>query len=669
MRQKTKDANVLKRGPWNNQFSKRRLTTVQQNRGKILHVDLSANDWWEESISRDLLVNYLGSRGTSAKILWDHLKPETEPLSPDNLLILGAGLLSGTVAPNSGRTTVTCLSPATGLYMKSNGGGYWGAELRFAGYSHVVVHGKADKPVYIWIDDNRIEIRDASGFWGLDVRELDRAIKDELDDEEIQIASIGQGGENLVNFAAVMFSIYNAAGRCGAGAVMGSKNLKAIAVRGSGAVVPAKPGLYHELALEAQKSLRSDSGAEGMWRYGTAGTLNAVNELRVFPSYNFQRSCVDDVYPLTGQCLTDEGFLKRRAGCYSCVIACHRYSTVERGPYAGSFGGGPEYESFGALGAGCGVLETEPVLKANELCNIYGLDTISTGSVIQWAMECFEKGVLNKDDLDNHDLNWGDGQALNEMIKKIAYREGFGNVLADGVKKAAEHVGSGSDKWAVQAKGLEQSRVDTRYAKAYALAFAINPRGPDHLHTETIAEFGLSPEARSLIKKITGDEKYAVPYLIEKRAEIVRWHEDCYAVTDCLGFCAFATTALYGITPQIMANLFSAFTGYDMSEDEIMKAGRRIVTLERSFNIRLGASREDDVLPYRLMNEPTPDRTDLVAVNSREELDQMLDEYFELHNWDKYSGWPTEEALEELNLREVADELKEMDRLGKPEKS
>lgn len=625
--------------------------------GDILHVDLTNKKTWIEPVRKEEVVKYLGGRGISAKLLFDLIKPDTDPLSPENVIIFGTGLLTGTPAPSSGRTTVTCLSPATGLYLKTNGGGYWGGELKYAGYGHVVVHGRSEKPVYIWIDDDRVEIRDAKGVWGKDVREADRIIKEELDDEEIQIASIGPAGENLVKFAAVMFSIYNAAGRGGAGAVMGSKNLKAIAVRGSGSVSAVNPNLYHELVGEAKKSLMSDSGYEGMGLYGTSGSLYGINELKVFPSYNYQRSSVDDITPLTGQNFTAK-YLKRKEACFSCILNCHRYAELTKGPYSGAFSGGPEYETMSALGSGCGVLNTEAVIKANELVNIYGMDTISTGGVIQWAMESYEKGVISRDDADGLDLRFGNEDALLKMIKKIAFREGFGDTLAEGVKRASEKVGKDSYKWAVQAKGLEQSRVDTRSAKSYALAFAVNPRGADHLFTETFAEFGMGPEAREVIKKITGDENLASPYLTEKRAEIVRWHEDCYAVTDALGFCSFTTTALYGITPKIMAGLFSAATGQKLTEDEILFAGRRMLTMEKCFNVMRGATRKDDTLPWRLMNEPTPDRPDAKdAVNSKEELDKMLDEYYALHGWDINTSWPTRENLEMLGLEEFADRL------------
>lgn len=260
----------------------------------------------------------------------------------------------------------------------------------------------------------------------------------------------------------------------------------------------------------------------------------------------------------------------------------------------------------------------------------------------------------------------GNAEAVVKMLKKIAFREGLGDVLAEGVKGASEIVGKDSYKWAVHAKGLEQSRVDTRNAKSYALAFAVNPRGADHLHTETFAEFGMGQESRDVIKKITGDEELAHPHLTEKRAEIVRWHEDCYAVTDCLGFCSFTTTALFGITPEIMARLFSAAVGVKMTEEEIMFAGRRIMTLEKCFNVRMGATRKDDTLPWRLMNEPTPDRPPTGnGLNPKEELDIMLDQYYDLHGWDRETSWPKRETLEMLHLHDVIQEFEATGKLGK----
>ncbi|MGI9950773.1 aldehyde ferredoxin oxidoreductase family protein [Moorellaceae bacterium AZ2] len=627
----------------------------------ILHVDLSEGRTWTEPISKELEAAFLGSRGINAKLLWDLVKPGIDPLGPENVLIFGAGKLSGTGAPSSGRTTITCKSPATGLYLKANSGGHWGTELRYAGYDHVVVHGAAARPVYIYIEDGRVEIRSAAHLWGKDVRETTRILREELG-EEIEVACIGQAGENLVRMAGVMCSIYNTAARGGAGAVMGSKKLKAIAVKGSGEIALKDPATYWKVVQECVKGLLADSGASGLHAYGTSGSVLPLNELRGFAVDNWRRGSHPNLEKISGQILA-ERYLKRKVGCNSCILGCHRYTELDHGRYAGCYSGGPELETLGSLGCGCGVYEWEYILKGNELCNIYGMDTISVGNVIAWAMECYERGILTKKDTGGLELTWGNGEAVVEMVRQIAFREGLGNLLAEGVRRAARQVGQDSWKWAIEVKGLEQSRVDTRKAMAYALAFAVNPRGADHLHTETFAEFGLSPEARAIIKDITGDEKYANPYLTEKRAEIVRWHEDCYAVTDCLGFCAFTTTALFGVTPDRMARLFAAATGLEMSEEEIMKAGRRIVTIEKAFNVREGATRQDDTAPWRLLNEPAPDLPEGATVLSQEKLDEMLDAYYTLHNWDPKTSWPKRETLVELGLDEVARELEAMGKL------
>lgn len=284
--------------------------------------------------------------------------------------------------------------------------------------------------------------------------------------------------------------------------------------------------------------------------------------------------------------------------------------------------------------------------------------------MIQWAIECYEKNVITKDDV-GFELRWGDGDVLVKMVEMIAFRKGIGNVLAEGVKKASQEIGKDSWKWAVQAKGLEQSRCDIRIAKGYALAFAVNPRGPDHLHTECAAESGGSCEAKSLIKKITGDAKYATPHTIEKRAEIVRWHEDCYAVSEILGICVFANTWAYAVNPQNMAQMFSLATGMKLSEDEIMRYGRKVVTLEKCFNVREGLSRKDDTLPWRMMNEPVAEGPYDGMVTSKAELDKMLDRYYTLHEWDTKTSWPYKETLNTLGLREIASELEKLGRLPK----
>ncbi len=624
--------------------------TVPCMAGKILIVDLTNKKIGEKPISDEMVEKYLGSRGISAKILWDGTDRNTEPLGADNILIFSAGTLTGTFAPSSGRVTITTKSPATNMYLKSSTGGHWGSKLKYAGYDILVVKGKSKKPAYIFIDNKEVSIRDADHLWGKDVRETTEKIKEELGDQHIQVACIGPAGEKKVLFSAIMFTTYHAASRGGAGAVMGSKNLKAVAVRGINGLKVANPVKFKESSMRCRELLMNDSMYPSTSKFGTSGSLMWVNQEGLIGTRNFRDGPFDKASYLTGQYLVEAGYLKGRIGCESCVFGCHRYTEWKDG-----FSGGPEYETLASLGCGLCIGDTEAVLKGNELCNIYGLDTISTGGVIQWAIESFERGAFTEEDTSGVILNWSDSSVMLELIKEIAFREGIGDLLAEGTKRASEKLGKDSYKWAVQARGLEQSRADTRSAKGYALAFALNPRGPDHLHTECSAEFGGTPEGIERIKKITGSEKYAVPYITEKRPEIVQWHEDCYAATDALGFCAFATTAAYSLTPADMAKIFSYATGINMDENKLMKAGARIVTLEQCYNIKLGKTREWHVLPYRLMNEKSP--VEAGSTNTKEEIDGMLDEYFELRKWDKKTSYPYLETLNSLNLEEIGDEL------------
>jgi aldehyde:ferredoxin oxidoreductase len=548
---------------------------------------------------------------------------------------------------------VTKKSPVTNLGLKTNMGGGWGAALRFAGYHHVVVHGMAASPVYISIHNGDVEIRPAAHVWGKDVRETTELLGG--GHGEVQVACIGPAGENLVSMAAIMCSNYNAAGRGGAGAAMGAKRLKAIVVSGDTPVRVADPARFRDCVARAREAIAEAPSARQKYLYGTASSVAAINELRALPTRNFQRGYFAEAGKLTGQYLVDAGYLKRRVGCYACPVACHRYTEVDSGPYAGTFSGGPEYETLAALGAGCGLSDTEAILKGNELCNIYGMDTISVGSAIQFLLECQQRGVLTGEQSEGLTLEWGNADAILALVRMIALREGVGDLLANGVADASLAIGQGSERWAIQAKGLEQSRVETRSAKGYALAFAVNPRGPDHLHCQPIAEFGFRVLGKKVIGQITGDEKYATPYTTDKRAEIVLWHEDIYAAGDALGLCSFTTTSDFSVSPELAAGFFSAAVGEAMSAEELMRAGRRIVTLEKCFNVREGATRGDDRLPWRLMNEESPDRQG--AINSPQELDLMLDQYYALHGWDGITAWPREETLRALDLGAAADEM------------
>ena len=630
--------------------------------GKILHVDLGKERFWTEPLRQERAEKFLGARGINASYLWELLEPGTDPLGEKNVLIFGSGLLGGTVAPSSGRTTVTCKSPATNLYLKSSAGGHWGPELKFAGYDHLIIHGTAKRPVYLWIDDERVEVRDASKLWGNDIEHTEKLVREELGDERVELACIGPAGENKVRFSSIMLG-HCAAARGGTGAVMGCKQLKAVAIRGSLPIKVAEPDGFMKLTLKLHQALRSFPGRQGLMKYGTSVLVHFRNEQYLLPSKNFQEVHIEDAERISGEYLVDKGYLVNRSGCAVCGTACHRYTGVMDGKYAGTHSGGPEFETAASLGSGCGLTDTAALLKANELCNRYGLDTISTGSVIQWAMECYERGVITPQQTGGLELTWGNGDAVVGLIHRIASRDGIGAILAEGTKRAAEVVGHDSWKWAVQAKGLEQSRAETRVRKGYALAFAVNPRGPDHLHTQCYAEDGSSPEAKALIGKICGSEAYANHKLTEKRGEIVRFHEDWYATVDSLGICTFVTISRgYLILPNVLAELYRSATGRAMEEGELLRIGRRIINLEKAFNVREGATRKDDTLPWRTMNEPIPNGPYEGMTTSKDELDRMLDEYYELHGWNKENGCPTRKGLETLGLKEVADQL---ERLGK----
>jgi len=636
------------------------MTTPHMQRA--LYVDLTTGQTRVETIAPVLIEKLLGGRGIAAKILYDLVPKGADPLGPENVLILSTGALSGTGAPAAGRLCVTTKGAQTGVYLKTSAGGHFSPSLRALGYDYLVFCGASDRPVYVWIDRDGVRIRDASSLWGKGVRETTRTLSTGGSDR-VEVGCIGPAGENGVRFANVMFSYYCSASRCGAGAVMGSKKLKAIAVDPAGTTVGvADPEAFLGAVRDAREAIYDDTLATQLYEFGTAADVDFFNELRSHPAYNFQRSYIDDpegARRLSGRNWIPAGYLKRRRGCAGCPIACHRYTEVAEGPFTGSHSGGPQLETVNALGPRCGNTDVELVFRLNELCNDYGLDVSTTGSSIAWLMETYERGLLGEDVLDGIVPTWGDSEAMLALVDKIVKRDGVGDLLADGTREAAKRVGGDSWKWTAHGgKGLEITALELRSALSYALAFAVNVRGADHLLTETIAEFGGTKEAIAVMDRITGDaEKYCGGSVLEKRAEIVRWHEDIYAVSDALGICAFTTTAAYGIDEERAARLFSAGTGVSLSAEQLMKAGRRIVTLERCFNMREGLTRANDRIPWRMMNEVQEDvDPELDPIVTQEKLDTMLDEYYALHGWDPESGNPTRETLAELGLLDLLSE-------------
>jgi aldehyde:ferredoxin oxidoreductase len=618
--------------------------------GKLIRVDLTHRDISIEETSRDLFENYLGGRGLNMKFLMEESSPHIDPFSPENVLILSAGALGGTLAPASSRLTVTSKSPETLLYGKTTSGGHFAPELKLAGYDAIIINGAADCPVYLWIHDDHIEIRDGSHLWGRDVRETDQVLKQELDDPRISTACIGPAGENLVRYAAVMVNIYRCASRCGMGAVMGSKRLKAIAVRGTGSVKVADPETFKRVALKARELVKQDQ--DRWYRYfffGTQRGLVWANEGGFNPTRNYQTGYIKDAYKIGGEQIREK-YQVRETGCGSCVINCGTYYEMNDSPYGPGFSEGPEWETVNAFGARLGHVDTQFILKANEYANINGLDISSAGSMIGFVMELYEKGILTKKETGGLDLTWGNTKNIMTLLEKIVKREGFGKLLGESIRTVAESIGAGAEDYAIHVKGLGMTSVDSRLTKPYALAFAVNPRGGDHLHTEIICQFGASPEHAEIAKRISGTPKGANPLSIEGKARMVKYHEDFCIASDSLGFCFFHTLSSHRVTPGIMAQLFESATGIPMTVEQIEKIGERVLALERIFNIREGMLREEDTLPSRMLKEAIPDGPSKGFTITRSELEEMLKEYYELHGWDSVTGIPRRETLEDLSI-------------------
>jgi aldehyde:ferredoxin oxidoreductase len=614
--------------------------------GTILEVDLTHKSVRKVGLSEQLAYSYLGQAGINARMLYDRVSSDTDPLSPEAPLIFGVGPLGGTLAPCSGRFSVTFKSPLTGIFGDSNCGGHWAPELKMAGYDHIVITGKAKHPVYLWIDNDQVEIRDARSIWGKNTWETEELIREDVMERTAQVACIGPAGENLVRFAAIICNKARAAARCGPGSVMGSKNLKAIAVRGDRGVYVADKSALNEVVEEAVSAILRDPLYESAKTYGTLAITPLAQALGFLPTRNFQESTFEGADKLGGEVFIKR-FATRHKGCYNCPVGCSRLYKVAEGPYA-TQGEGPEYETVSALGAKCGNDNFESILHANTLCNQLGMDTISTGNVLAWAMECCEKGVFDKTHLGGLDLRFGDQSAMIDLIKKIAAREGVGNVLAEGAYRAAQKLG-GSD-WVVHSKGMDYPAVDTRGTKGMALSFAVSPRGGDHLKGLSLYEVAPDIYAQD-IKRETGIDvtpQYWLRY--ETKAGLMRWHENWHCVVDSLGLCKLEGIAIKPLLPKHFQRMLAAATGWDVSVEYLERIGEKIWNLERLFNVREGMGRSDDFPPRRLLEEPISTGPARGECLDRGSYDRMLTEYYRLRGWDSETGIPTNEKQRELGL-------------------
>ena len=617
--------------------------------GRILRIDLSTSKTRVNTLTEEVAKKYIGGIGLGMHLLVENSNPGTEPFSPDNPLVLATGPLSGTMAPTAGNGhAFVSKSPSTNGVGEAKSHGFFGAELKRAGYDAVIFENKAEKSTYAWIDDDNVQLMDAKNLWGKSPQETEDMIRETLGDYYIRVASIGLAGEKLSRVACIMNDRTRAAGRTGMGAVMGSKNLKAIAVRGTNDVTVAEPDEF----IEFVKMLHERMKGPATTKYRTLGTpLNILvhNSLGALPTRNFTNAVFEGAENVSGEYL-NERFIAKIVGCSSCAMRCEHIAVVPEGPYKGTTTR-VEYEPLWAFGPHCGVDRLDAIIKTMDLCNYYGLDSLSTGNIVGFAMDCYEHGILTKKDTDGMDLEFGNAEAAVELVHKIGKREGVGDILAEGVKKAAEKIGKGAEKYANHIKGLEMTGYDIRGLKTAAIGYAVSFRGADH---NRHGAYGLD-------LKGTVDR-----FKVEKgRSKLVIEIEDLYTIIDSLIVCKFSRGTYYkGF--EDLANYYTLTTGIEMSAEELRMTGERISNLGRLFNIREGLTRKDDHLPAKVMSTPIPD--DTISKGSyitQKELDFMLDDYYAHRGWTK-EGVPTVEKLKELGLDNLLHIVKE--KIEKPKK-
>jgi aldehyde:ferredoxin oxidoreductase len=605
--------------------------------GKVLEVNLTNQEIQKASTEKYFAVElFIGGKGLGAIVLWRELKPHIDPFSPENILVFSTGPLTGTPCPST-RMCIITKSPLTNTFCDSHIGGHLGAEIKFAGYDAILVRGRSEHPVYLWINNESIEICDAKHLWGLDTFQTEEKIRKERKDPTIRVACIGPAGEHLVRFALVNTERYRHAGRGGIGAVMGSKNLKALAVKGSGQIRIHNLEAFTQVAMEAREAVLGNQTIRARRRWGTTRSVLYSSDQDLFPTRNFSEATFEEAENLSAEVFERRFWIKHKA-CHGCPVNCGKLGVIRNGVYAGTVVEGAEYETAALLGANCGIGNHEAVAYANMLCDKLGLDTISTGNTIAFAMECYGKGILTQKETGGLQLNFGNEQALTEIIKKIATREGIGDLLADGVKRLSQTLGEKTRHFAMHVKGLELPGWGIRAAPGMGLAYATADRGGCHMRAWTINHevSGIAPDGNPIDR-----------YSIEKRAEIVKFQQDYWAACDCLVACQFVKEA---VGKERYVHMLNAATGMKMTIDEFVGVGERIWNLVRMFNMREGFSRKDDTLPKRILTEPLPSGIAKGQGLTEAQLNQMLDEYYTLRGWDIQTGTPSKEKLRELKL-------------------
>lgn len=616
--------------------------------GKILRVQLDKGDFKIDSLPKEWIRDYIGGDGFAARLLYNEVAARTDPLSEYNKLIIATGPITGTLWPMSGRTVLVSKAAQTGIWGESHVGGFMGAELKYAGYDMLVIEGKSEKPVYVSINDSDLELVDATHLWGQTTDVTTAKIRQHHKDPDVQIGAIGPAGEHLVKFSSVIVNNARAAGRTGMGAVLGSKNIKAVAIRGHGAVSVSDHEGFTELAKKAHMRVRANPQAKEMGKWGTWILTAVKQEIGELPTYNHRTGVFSGWERLSGEYIRPRYTISDRA-CFGCSLGCKKMNYIPTGPFAGTLEEGPEYEGLMAFGSLLGIDDYETTLKANQICNKNGIDIISVGSTIAFAYEAFENGAIDKSDTGGMVLEWGNRKQALELLEMIARREGFGNILAEGAKNAAKKLGKGSEEFAIHVKGLEVSGQDGRTHRSIGLSHATSARGADHLRSLVVVDQLGYEEVAS---ERWGKDKIPEilnPYIEKYKATAVHESENAYAIRDTLIVCWYSVSWPPIFWMNDFAEMLPLATGEKAfgSVKALTEIAERQISLKRLFNAREGITRADDKLPKRFTDEPMPEGPGKGQVV---DLEPMLDDYYSLRGWDRETGLPTKETIKRLSL-------------------
>ena len=617
--------------------------------GKILRVNLQEGKIETEDLREDWTQMFIGGAGLATRYLYDEVPQGVDALGADNKLIFMTGPLTGTASASAARYSVVAKSPLTGIWGHGNSGGSFGPALKRSGYDGIIFEGVSLQPVYLKIIDGQPELCDASELWGKIVPETEDLIR-QASKRKLTIACIGPGGENQVRYAAIMNNKHRAVGRCGLGAVMGAKRLKAVACGGKAGIELANKDTFMEIAKKQIELLNESILKVGFEAFGTNMVSDMVNARGGYPTRNWQQGVFEDIEEVNSEALTEKVFVKG-VNCFACPIACGRGTEIREGQWKGHKGEGPEYETTNTLGAQCGISDMNAITMANYLCNEYGLDTITAGSTIAFALECYEKGILTKEQTGGLELKFGDSELVVGLIEKIAKRQGIGDLLAEGSKAMSEKLGQGSEHFAMHVKGLELPAYDPRAAKITGLGYVTANRGGDH-----ITAYVQGPTFIDAPFLLVEDSTIEDPFVANPaEAKVVIDLENALTMFDCIGACKFMGILL---PAEDYVQLISHATGWNFKVEDFRISGERIYNLMRAFCVREGITREADTLPKRLMEDPLPEGPAEGMVIDKDTLEMLKDAYYEMRGWDKETGKPTAEKLAELGLEDITNDMR-----------